>query len=254
MLLQLIKYVMLDYRQKWNCIVWFINPPRFQWVPWCLNTGLESSSCLSVSLEQLNKYICFSWTDQTIETDSRLELWLRLVLSFVNLATLERLGWNNTQLLHFHFLVLVPNYWHEDQAEMCIGNNARGLSTPLLLCSRWGDNHTLQSLGHCSAWCAQLGSACLGSFLESERLLYLLAPNPHLDHVFICIFYASLHATPTWISHWAHQGFLHGNSSHFGFCISRDDTHAFRIFIYQAQSFLIELVIWLVHQILSSLS
>ena len=82
MLSQLIEYVMLDYRQKRNCIVLVINPPRSQWVPQCLNTGLRSSSCLSVSLEQLNEHICFSWTDQTIVTDPRLELWLWLVLFF----------------------------------------------------------------------------------------------------------------------------------------------------------------------------
>jgi len=50
------------------------------------NTGLESSSCLSVSLEQLNEHICLSWTDQTIETDPRLELQLWLVLSFCELG------------------------------------------------------------------------------------------------------------------------------------------------------------------------
>ena len=139
-------------------------------------------------------------------------------------------------------------------ANAYIGNNACGLSTPLLLCSRQSDNHTLQSFGHCLAWCAWLGSACLGSFLESKWLLYLLAPDPHLDCVFICILYASPHATPAWISHRARQGFLHGNSLRFGFCISRDDMHAFRIFIYQARLFPIELVIWLVRQILGSLS
>jgi len=78
--------VTLDYGQKQNSIVWFISPPRSQWVPQCLNTGLESSSCLSVALEQLNEHVRFSWTDQTIETDPRLELWLWLVLSFCELG------------------------------------------------------------------------------------------------------------------------------------------------------------------------
>jgi len=133
-------------------------------------------------------------------------------------------------------------------------NNARSLSTPLLLCSRLSDNHTLQSFGHCSAWCARLGSACLVSFLENEWLLYLLAPDPHLDHACICILYASPHAMSTWISYQACQGFLHGISSLFSFCIGRDDTHTFCIFIYQAQSFPIELVIWLDYWTLGSLS
>ena len=165
-----------------------------------------------------------------------------LFFLFVNSATLERLGRNNTQLLHLHFLVLVPSYWHEHRAKTCIGNNARGLSTPLLLCLRLSDDHTLQSFGHCSAWCAWLGSACLGSFLESEQLLYLLAPDPHLDRVFICILRSSPHVTPAWISHWARRGFLHGNSLLFSFCIGRDDTCGFYISIHQAWSFPIELV------------
>jgi len=164
-----------------------------------------------------------SWWTQDLSYD------YDLFFLFVNSATLERLGQNNTQLSHFRFLVLVPSYWHQHWAKMCIGNNACGLSTPLLLCSRLSNNHTLQSFGHCPAQCAQLGSACLGSFLESKRLLYLLAPHPHLDRVFICILYASPHATPTWISHRAHQGFRHGNSSRFRFCVGRDDTHAFCI-------------------------
>jgi len=151
-------------------------------------------------------------------------------------------------------LSLFSVYWHKHWAKTCIGNNARGLSTPLLLCLRLSDDHTLQSFGHCSARCARLGSACLGSFLENERLLYLLAPNPHLDLVFICILYASPHATPAWILHRARQGFLHGNSSRFGFCVGRDDTHAFCIFIYQAQSFPTELVLWLVRRTPGSLS
>jgi len=119
-----------------------------------------------------------------------------LFFLFVNLATLERLGRNNTQLSYFCFLMLVPSYWHQHWAKTCIGNNAHGLSTPLLLCSRLSDDHTLQSFGHCSARCTWLGSACLGSFLESEQLLYLLAPDPHLDCVFICILHSSPHVTP----------------------------------------------------------
>ena len=37
--------------------------------------------------------------------------------------------------------------------------------------------------------------------LENERLLYLLAPDPYLDRVFIYIPHTSPHATPAWISH-----------------------------------------------------
>ena len=149
---------------------------------------------------------------------------------------------NNTQLSHFRFLMLVPSYWHQHWAKTYIGNNARGLFVPQSLCSRRSDDHTLQSFGHCSARCARLGSACLVSFLESERLLYLLAPDPHLDRVFICILYASPHATPAWISHRARRGFLHGISSLFGFCTGHDDTRDSCISIHQARSFPIELV------------
>jgi len=144
--------------------------------------------------------------------------------------------------------------WAQYQANMCTGNNACRLSTPLLLRLRLSDDCTIQSFGHCSAQCAQLGSACLGSFLENEWLLYLLAHDPHLDRAHICIFHTSPHATPAWISHRARWGFLHGNSLLFGFCIGRDDTHTSCIFIYQAQLFPIELVIWLVRQMLGSLS
>jgi len=161
---------------------------------------------------------------------------------FVNSATLEWLGRNNTQLSHFCFLMLVPSYWHQHWAKTCTGDNACCLSTPLLLCSRLSDDHTLQSFGHCSAQCARLGSACLGSFLESKRLLYLLAPDPHLDHVFICILSSSPHVTPAWISHRARRKFLHGISSLFGFCIGHDDTCDSCISNHQAQLFPIELV------------
>jgi len=41
---------------------------------------------MSVALEQLNERVRFSWTDQTIEMDPRLELRLRLVLSFCELG------------------------------------------------------------------------------------------------------------------------------------------------------------------------
>ena len=108
--------------------------------------------------------------------------------------------------------------------------------------------------GHCSAQCAQLGSACLVPFLESEQLLYLLAPDAHLDHAIICILCASPYVKPAWISHWAPRGFLHGKVSLFTFCISCNGMCASCISIYQAQSFLIELVLWLVHQMLSLLS
>ena len=78
---------------------------------------------------------------------------------------------------------------------MCIGNNAHGLSTPLLLCLRLSDYHTLQRFVHCSAQYTQLGSACLSSFLESKWLLYLLTPGPYLDGACSCILYTSPHAT-----------------------------------------------------------
>jgi len=149
---------------------------------------------------------------------------------------------------------MVPMLLAQHWANACIGNNACSLSTPLLLCSRLSNDHTLQSFGHCSARCTRLGSACLGSFLESEWLLYLLTPNPHLDRVYTCMLYARPHATPAWISHQARWGFLHGNSSLFRFCVGHNDAHSFCIFIYQAWSFPIELVIWLVHWTLSSLS
>jgi len=139
-------------------------------------------------------------------------------------------------------ILLSPSYGHQYRAKTCIGNNAHGLSTPLLLCLRLSDDHTLQSFCHCSAQCARLGSACLGSFLENKRLLYLLTPDPHLDRVFICILCSSPHVTPAWISHRAHRGFLHGNSSLFGFCIGRDDTCDSCISIHQARLFPIELV------------
>ncbi len=113
---------------------------------------------------------------------------------------------------------------------------------------------TLQSFGHCSARCARLGYACLGSFLESERLLYLLAPDPHLDRVFIYILPPSPHVTFAWISHRARRGFLHGNSSLFGLCIGRDDTHDSCISIHQTQSFPIEPALLLVRRTLGPLS
>ena len=97
-------------------------------------------------------------------------------------------------------------------------------------------------------------TACLGSFLENEWLLYLLVPDPQLDRAFICILRTSPHATPTWISHRACWGFLHGNSSLFSFCIGRENTCNSYISIHQAQLFPIELVLWLVCHTLSSLS
>jgi len=36
---------------------------------------------------------------------------------------------------------------------------------------------------------------------EIERLLYLLASDPHLDCVYICILHTSPHAMTAWISH-----------------------------------------------------
>jgi len=137
---------------------------------------------------------------------------------------------------------------------MCTGNNACSLSTPLLLRSRLSDNCAIQSFGHCSAQCTRLGSACLGSFLENEQLLYLLVPDPHLDRAFICILCTSPHVAPAWISHQARWGFLHGNSLLFCFCIGCDDTCDSCISIHQAQSFPIELVLWLVRRTLGSLS
>jgi len=185
----------------------------------------------------------FLWTDQTIETDPRLMLRLRLVLSFFcELSNFRTARLEQHPIIALRFLVLVPSYWHEHWANTCTGNNARGLSTPLLLCSRLSDDHTLQSFGHCSAQCAQLGSACLVFFLESEWLLYLLTPEPHLDRVFICILHSRPHVTPAWISHWARRGFLHGNSLLFGFCIGHDNVRDSCISIHQAQSFPIELV------------
>ena len=81
-----------------------------------------------------------------------------------------------------------------------------------------------------------------------------LAPDPHLDRAFICILGTSPHVAPAWISHQARRGFLNGNSLLFSFCIGCDGTRDPCIAIHQAQSFLIELVLWLVHQTLSSLS
>jgi len=189
----------------------------------------------------------FPWTDQTIGTGSRLKLRLWLVLSFLcELSNFRTVRSEQHPIITLRFfLMLVPSCWPQHWTNVCTGNNACGLSTPLLPHSRLSNDCTIQSFGHCSAWCARLGSACLGSFLESKWLLYLLTPDPHLNHAHICILFTSPHAIPTWISHQARWGFLHGNSSLFSFWVSRDDTHTFCIFIYQAQSFPIELVIWL---------
>src|SRR6266568_7827778 len=54
---------------------------------------------------------------------------------------------------------------------------------------------------------------------ENERLLYLLAPDTYLDHVWIYILCPSLYVTAMWISHQAHRGFLHGKSSFFLFAL-----------------------------------
>ena len=67
-------------------------------------------------------------------------------------------------------------------------------------------------------------------------------------------FSTSPHVAPAWISHRACRGFLHGNSSLFSFCIGRDGTRDSCIAIHQAQPFPIELVLWLVHWMLGSLS
>ena len=163
-------------------------------------------------------------------------------LSFCELGNIRTARSEQHPIIALRFLVLVPSYWHEHWANTCTGNNARRLSTPLLLRSRLSSDCTIQSFGHCSAWCAQLGYACLGSFLENEQLLYLLTPDPHLDCVFIYILRSNPHVTPVWISHRARRGFLHGNSLLFGFCIGRDDTCDSCISIHQARSFPIELV------------
>ena len=47
-------------------------------------------------------------------------------LSFVNLATLEQLGWNNTQLLYFAIEIVSTGMWAQYQANICTGNNAWG--------------------------------------------------------------------------------------------------------------------------------
>jgi len=170
--------------------------------------------------------------------DPRLALQLRLVLSFFcELSNFRTARSEQHPIIALRFLVLVPSYWHEHWANTCTGNNAHRLSTPLLLRLRLSGDCTIQSFGHCSARCARLDYACLVSFLESKQLLYLLTPNPHLDRVFICILHSSQHVTPIWISHRARQGFLHGNSSLFGFCIGCDDTHDSCISIHQLDRF-----------------
>ena len=63
------------------------------------------------------------------------------------------------------FLMLIPSCWPQHWANACTGNNAHDLSTSLLLCLKLSDDCTIQSFGHCSAWCAWLDSACLGSFI-----------------------------------------------------------------------------------------
>jgi len=84
---------MLDYGQKQNCIVWFISPPRSQWVPRCLNTRLEPSSCLSVSLENwMSASISLGQIKQLEWAQDSSYDYILFFLSFVNLATLEQLG------------------------------------------------------------------------------------------------------------------------------------------------------------------
>jgi len=139
------------------------------------------------------------------------------VLSFLcELSNFRMARSEQHPIIALHFLMLVPSCWPQHWANVCTGNNACSLSTPLLLHLRLSSDCTIQSFGYCSAQCARLGSACLASFLKSEQLLYLLVSNPHLDHVHICILHASPHATPAWISHWAHWEFLHGNSCSLG--------------------------------------
>src|SRR6266704_7192672 len=62
--------------------------------------------------------------------------------------------------------------------------------------------------------------ACLPVSFENKRLLYWLAPDTYLDHVWIYILCPSLDVTAVWISHQAHQGFLHGKSLFFLFALA----------------------------------
>src|SRR6266571_5268375 len=57
--------------------------------------------------------------------------------------------------------------------------------------------------------------ACLPVSFENERLLYWLAPDTYLDHVWIYILCPSPYVTAAWILHQACRGFLHGKSLFF---------------------------------------
>ena len=62
--------------------------------------------------------------------------------------------------------------------------------------------------------------ACLDVSFENERLLYWLAPDTYLDHVWIYILCPSPYVAAAWISHQARQGFLHGESLFFLFALA----------------------------------
>src|SRR6266581_2543588 len=62
--------------------------------------------------------------------------------------------------------------------------------------------------------------ACLPVSFENERLLYWLAPDTYLDHIWIYIFCPSPYVTAVWISHQARRGFLHGKSSFILFALA----------------------------------
>jgi len=94
--------------------------------------------------------------------------------------------------------------------------------------------------------------ACLS--LWKWRSFIQASPDLNLDCTWIYILCASPHVTPTWISHQARRGFLHGKSSFFSFCTGCDNTHASCISIYHTQSFLTKLALWLGHQIFTLLT